>query len=49
MAGISVVAVMAGLGAAWGLGAFDGDTLAKNPLQDGVSQVLEESYQSDQK
>jgi hypothetical protein len=44
LAGIAVVVVAAGLGTAWGLGAFGGDTLAQKSLQDGVSQVLRDSY-----
>jgi hypothetical protein len=39
------VIVLLGAGAvAWLLGAFSGDTLEQNSLQDGVSQVLKESY-----
>jgi hypothetical protein len=37
--------VLAGAGAAaWLLGAFSGDTLEQNSLQDGVSKVLQENY-----
>ncbi|WP_344858344.1 DUF4333 domain-containing protein [Amycolatopsis ultiminotia] len=44
LGGIAVVVVIAGLGAAWAFGAFGGDTLEQNSLQDGVSRVLSESY-----
>jgi hypothetical protein len=39
------VVVLAGAGvAAWLLGAFSGDTLEQNSLQNGVSKVLQENY-----
>jgi Domain of unknown function (DUF4333) len=42
--GIAVLVLVAGGGAAWLLGAFRGDVLEQQSLQDGVVKVLNESY-----
>ena len=42
--GAAVAVVIIGGGAAWLLGAFQGDTLDQKSLQDGVSRVLAENY-----
>ncbi|MEV6902034.1 DUF4333 domain-containing protein [Amycolatopsis sp. NPDC051372] len=44
IAGAAVAVVIIGGGAAWLLGAFQGDTLDQKSLQDGVSRVLAENY-----
>jgi hypothetical protein len=41
---IGVILLLGAGATAWLLGAFSGDTLEQNSLQDGVSQVLKESY-----
>jgi hypothetical protein len=44
LGGIAVLVLAAGGGAAWLLGAFRGDVLEQQSLQDGVVKVLNESY-----
>jgi hypothetical protein len=44
IAGAAVLVVALGGGAAWLLGAFRGDVLDQQSLQDGVVKVLNESY-----
>jgi hypothetical protein len=41
---ILVIAAVGGLATAWLLGAFSGDTLDQNSLQDGVTNVLHQGY-----
>jgi hypothetical protein len=43
-AGIAVAAIVVGAAAAWLLGAFSGDTLDQKSVQDGVVQVLKNSF-----
>jgi hypothetical protein len=42
--GISALVIATGGAAAWLLGVFSGDTLDQNSVQDGVTQVLKNSY-----
>ncbi|MEU5257709.1 DUF4333 domain-containing protein [Amycolatopsis sp. NPDC021455] len=44
LGGIAVLVLVAGGGAAWLLGAFRGDVLEQQSLQDGVVKVLNENY-----
>jgi hypothetical protein len=44
IAGAAVLVLALGAGAAWLLGAFRGDVLAQQSLQDGVVKVLNENY-----
>jgi hypothetical protein len=44
IAGVAVLVLVAGGGAAWLLGAFRGDVLDQESLQDGVVKVLNENY-----
>lgn len=44
IAGVAVLVLAIGGGAAWLLGAFRGDVLEQQSLQDGVTKVLNESY-----